>query len=204
MATGWEKEEKSWKGGRKATERLVWNLVADQKLLFHYNKRHFNKLCKIQTRHKLSNNLLVQGTAHNSTSFMNFSCLPSSGLLSPDVPIVLHFLQFYPSRTSLLHYLLRALHVPGTVSGQGAQGHMVWRGPVLTHTGSDGAVLHSKGRREGEAPSTTERVRGGQGGSFLLEVIPKLPLHCSPRWSPCSHGLGADSSFPRERFSQRN
>lgn len=40
--------------------------------LFHSNKRHFNKLCEIQTRHKLSNNLLVQGIAHNLTSFTNF------------------------------------------------------------------------------------------------------------------------------------
>ena len=70
--------------------------------------------------------------------------------------------------------------MPGTVSRQGAQGHMVQRGPVLTHTGSDGAVLHNEGRMEGEVPSTAQRVRGGQGGSFLLEVIPKLPLHSSP------------------------
>jgi len=40
--------------------------------LFHSNKRHFNKLYKIQTRHKLSNNLLVQGIAHNLTSCTNF------------------------------------------------------------------------------------------------------------------------------------
>ena len=52
--------------------------------------------------------------------FMNFFLPTVLGILSPDVPIVLHFLQLYPSRTSLLHYLLRTLHVPGTVSRQGA------------------------------------------------------------------------------------
>lgn len=54
--------------------------------LFHSNKRHCNKLCKLQTRHQLSNNLLVQGTAHNSTSFTNF--LP--GLLGTSQPCHSH------------------------------------------------------------------------------------------------------------------
>ena len=65
---------------------------------------------------------------------------------------------------------------------------------------SDSVLLHKEGRMEGEVPSTAQRVRGGQGGSFLLEAIPKLPLHCSPGWSPCSHCLGADSSIPKEEI----
>lgn len=142
-----------------------------------------------------------------TNSFLPAPPLGFSALIFPLLPIFLgsNHVLCLPLNYVLLIFSLGCRHCLRGGMHEATQARGDTQGRMVSFmTSLRQGIRTDRGRKSGHQTQTGGR--GGETGqhSFLLEVMPQLPLHCSPRWSSYSQWLrGGESHSHNRDFSER-